>query len=84
MKQRYHTIIRPHGQGMFIGWVEELPGALSAGRSVKECRQKLREAVELLVTTHRDEAQRGINPSCIRGSIMISLMDHAGTSAQYA
>ena len=44
MKQRYHTIIKPDANGSFVGWVEEIPGALTHGRSLSECRQNLRAA----------------------------------------
>lgn len=83
MKQRYHTIIRPRGRGLFIGWVEELPGALSSGRSVEECRRKLRESVQLLVETHRHDARERMDESCIRGSIQIQLPDDE-SAMQYA
>lgn len=83
MKQRYHTIIRPHGQGLFIGWVEELPGALSSGRSLRECRRNLRDAIELLVSTHRDEAKLGMDGSCIRGSILVDLHDDGACDEPY-
>ena len=66
MKQRYHTIIKPEANGWFVGWVEEIPGALSQGRSLDECRHNLRDSLELLVETHRDEARIGLDPSCIQ------------------
>lgn len=73
MKQRYHTIIKPEPNGWFVGWVEEVPGAISQGRSLDECRDKLRESLELIVETHRDSARVGLDPSCILESIEIEL-----------
>jgi predicted RNase H-like HicB family nuclease len=73
MKQRYHTIIKPEPNGWFVGWVEEVPGAISQGRSLDECRHKLRESLELIVETHRDSARVGLDPSCILESIEIEL-----------
>ncbi|HXE54297.1 MAG TPA: type II toxin-antitoxin system HicB family antitoxin [Tepidisphaeraceae bacterium] len=73
MKQRYHTIIKPEPNGWFVGWVEEIPGAISQGRSLDECRQNLRDSLELIVETHRDEARIGLDPSCIQESIEIEL-----------
>lgn len=73
MKQRYHTIIKPEENGWFVGWVEEIPGAISQGRSLDECRQKLRDSLSLLVETHRDEARIGLGPSCIQESIEIEI-----------
>ena len=53
MKQRYHTIIRP-ANGWFVGWVEEIPGTITHGKSLDECRRNLRDSLQLIVETHRD------------------------------
>src|SRR6266576_750395 len=73
MKQRYHTIIKPERNGWFVGWVEEIPGALTHGKSLDECRENLRDALQLMVETHRDEARIGIDPSWIQESIEIDV-----------
>jgi predicted RNase H-like HicB family nuclease len=73
MKQRYHTIIKPDVNGNFVGWVEEIPGALTYGRSLDECRERLRQALELMLETHRDEARQGLDQSCIQESIEIDV-----------
>ena len=82
MKQRYHTIIKLQDNGSYVGWVEEMPGALTYGRTLDECRDKLRDALQLLVETHRDEARRALDPSCIQESIEIDVLDaHALSTA---
>ena len=77
MKQRYHTIIRPRPNGQFVGWVEEVPGTISQGRSLDECRRNLKEALLLVVRTHRDEARMCLDGSCIQESIEVDLADTA-------
>jgi predicted RNase H-like HicB family nuclease len=42
----------------WIGYVAELPGANAQGRTLAEARDSLREAVELIVSTNRELAQR--------------------------
>jgi predicted RNase H-like HicB family nuclease len=74
MKQRYHTIIKLES-GLYVGWVEEMPGALTHARSLNECRQKLRDALRLMIETHRDEARLALDPTCIQESIEIDLLD---------
>jgi predicted RNase H-like HicB family nuclease len=74
MKQRYHTIIKPTN-GWFVGWVEEIPGTITHGRSLEECRRNLRDALQLMVETHRDEARLGLDPSCIQEAIEIDVTD---------
>ena len=71
MKQRYHTIIKPQRTGWFVGWVEEIPGTITHGRSLAECRENLKEALQLMIETHRDEARQGLDSSCIQESIEI-------------
>ena len=73
MKQRYHTIIKPDQHGSFVGWVEEIPGALTHGRSLDECRERLRAALELMLETHRDEARQNLDRSCILEAIEIDM-----------
>ncbi len=73
MKQRYHTIIKPEPNGWFVGWVEEIPGTITQGKSLHECRENLRDALQLMVETHRDEARQGLDSSCIQESIEIDV-----------
>jgi predicted RNase H-like HicB family nuclease len=76
MKQRYHTIIKPEDNGWFVGWVEEIPGTITQAKSLDECRQNLRDALQLMVETHRDEARLGLDPNCILEAIEIDVADH--------
>jgi predicted RNase H-like HicB family nuclease len=84
MKQRYHTIIKPDVNGSFVGWVEEVPGALTHGRSLDECRDRLRSALRLMLETHRDEARQGLDPSCIQEAIEIDLPEPQSLPEQFA
>jgi predicted RNase H-like HicB family nuclease len=84
MKQRYHTIIRPEANGCFVGWVEEIPGTISQGHSLDECRRNLKDSLELMVETHRDEARLALDPSCIQESIEIDVMESAAQNAAHA
>jgi predicted RNase H-like HicB family nuclease len=74
MKQRYHTIIKPETNG-FVGWVEEVPGTITHGRSLDECRANLRDSLQLMLETHRDEARLGLNRNCILEAIEIDVTD---------
>jgi predicted RNase H-like HicB family nuclease len=71
MRQTYHTIIKPESTGMFVGWVEEIPGTLTHGRSLAECRRNLRDSLLLMVHTHREEARIPLDKSCIQEAIEI-------------
>jgi predicted RNase H-like HicB family nuclease len=84
MKQRYHTIIKIESTGMFVGWVEEMPGALTHGRTLAECREKLREALRLMIETHRDEARLGLDETCLQEAIEIDLLDSHGAAMSHS
>jgi len=81
MKQRYHTIIKPQRTGWFVGWVEEVPGTITHGRSLDECRSNLKEALQLMIETHRDEARQALDPSCIQEAIEIDTSELVAQSA---
>jgi predicted RNase H-like HicB family nuclease len=42
----------------WIGYVEELPGANTQGRTLEEARENLKEAVELVIAANRELARR--------------------------
>ena len=75
MRQRYHTIIKPEANGWFVGWVEEVPGTITQARSLDQCRENLREALELMLQTHRAEARMGLDGTCIQESLEIDVPD---------
>ncbi len=75
MRQRYHTIIRPQSNGAFVGWVEEIPGTITRGKSLNECRERLRDALELMIETHRQEARLGLSSRCIQECIDVEVDD---------
>lgn len=71
MKQLFHSIIKPCREGGFVGWIEEIPGAITSGSSVQECRSRLCESLRLLIETNRHEAQLWADDSCMRGVVEI-------------
>lgn len=44
----------PHG---YIGYVEELPGANTQGKTLEETKQNLIEAIQLVLTANRQLAE---------------------------
>ena len=82
MLQRYHTIIKPETNGWFVGWVEEIPGTITHGKSLDECRTKLRDALELMIETHRHEARLGLSARCIQECMEIEVAEPSGAAAE--
>ncbi len=46
------TAIYEKVDGWFIGYVEELPGANTQGKTLDEARENLRDAIELILITN--------------------------------
>ena len=58
----------------YVGYVEELPGANTQGRTLNEVRENLREAVALVLEANRTLARAGADPGDeIRESLKIAV-----------
>ena len=44
-----YTIVIVKSEGWYAGYVKELPGAHSQGKTVKEVRENLKEAIKMIV-----------------------------------
>lgn len=82
MKQSYHSIFRPDANGWYVGWIEEIPGTITFGKSLEECRANLRDSLTLMLQTHRDEARLGICPGCIMEPMEVEVGDDVPLSRQ--
>lgn len=47
----------------YIAWVEDLPGANTQGKTLKEARKNLQEAIRLVFEANRELAKRDIPDS---------------------
>ncbi len=58
----------------YIGFVEELPGANTQGKTLDETRENLKEAVELVLLSNRDISERGLTgKEFIREEIKVAI-----------
>jgi predicted RNase H-like HicB family nuclease len=48
MRNEFTAVIERDGE-WFIAWSPEIPGANGQGRSVEECRESLRTAIQLIL-----------------------------------
>jgi predicted RNase H-like HicB family nuclease len=56
----------------YIGFIEELPGANTQGRTLEEARANLRETAELVLEANRDLARQSLEDAeVIRESLRI-------------
>ncbi|MBU0702849.1 MAG: type II toxin-antitoxin system HicB family antitoxin [Chloroflexi bacterium] len=57
MANKFTAVFEQVGE-WWIGYVEELPGANTQGRTLEETRDNLKEAVQLIIEANRELAQR--------------------------
>jgi len=57
MENRFTGVFEQVGE-WWIGYVEELPGANTQGKTMDEVRENLKEAVRLILETNRDLSRR--------------------------
>ena len=55
--EKFTAVFEQHGK-WWIGYVEELPGANTQGRTLEEARENLKEAVQLVIEANREIARR--------------------------
>lgn len=58
LKHDYRVIYTPIEDDWIMATVPELPGAVTQGRDMAEARTMIREAVELLLESYRDNAAK--------------------------
>jgi predicted RNase H-like HicB family nuclease len=54
------TAIFEKADDLYIGYVEELPGANTQGRTLEETRENLHEVIELILISNRELAEMGL------------------------
>jgi len=73
MESRFTAVFEQVGE-WWIGYVEELPGANTQGRTLEETRDNLKEAVQLLIEANRELAQREIaGKPVIREELLVAV-----------
>jgi len=54
----------------FVGWVEEIPGANSQGKTLKEARENLHEALLFILQTNKQLSKSIENNNKIRRELL--------------
>jgi len=70
MRNEFTAVIERDGD-WFVGWSPEIPGANGQGRSVKECRENLGAAIQLILEDRRADGLRGVPADALRETVTI-------------
>lgn len=71
MKQQFNVVYYPIEDGWIMATVPELPGAVTQGRNLEEARDMIKEAVELLLESYRQNAIRDAPSNAIWETVSI-------------
>lgn len=63
--------IPPEQGGGYMGYVEEVPGALTQGETIDETRENLKEALQLVLETNRERFGRSPETDVVREPISV-------------
>ena len=70
---KFTAIYKKRGR-WYLGWVEEIPGVNTQGRTLKEVKENLKEALLLILETNRFLNRKEISKDkVIREPLLISL-----------
>ena len=73
MRSEFTAVFEKRGK-WYIGYVEEVPGVNTQGRTLKEARSNLKEALRLILRTNRSIAEKRISGlKVVKESIAVNL-----------
>jgi len=58
MQREFTAVIEKRGK-RYIGYIEEIPGVNTQGRTLKELRENLQEALRLIIEANRELTAKG-------------------------
>jgi predicted RNase H-like HicB family nuclease len=54
-KINYTAIIEKSNDGWYVGQIQEIPEAISQGKTIEELKENLVDALELVIDYHREQ-----------------------------
>lgn len=68
---KFTAIYEKAEEGGYVGYVAELPGANTQGETLEEVRANLKEAVEMLLESYREEAEKRLSESATKEDLIL-------------
>ena len=72
MKHQFTAIYKKSGK-WYLGWIEEIPGVNTQGRTFKEVKENLKEALFLIIETNRLVNKIEVGKKVLRKPLAISI-----------
>lgn len=73
MAKRQFTAVYKKSGKWYLGWIEEIPGVNTQGRTLRETKANLKEALLLVLQTSRLVSRAEMKKGTIRESLAISV-----------
>jgi predicted RNase H-like HicB family nuclease len=73
MRHDFTVVYQRVEDGWFMATVAELPGAVTQGRTLDEAREMIKEAVELLIESYRENAKKDASGEAIWETLTVDL-----------
>lgn len=70
MKRNFNAVMK-QDEGWWIGWIEEIPGVNSQGKTKAELRKNLRSALKEALELNREEARSAAEPDFEEATILV-------------
>lgn len=72
MKHQFTAVYKKSGK-WYLGWIEEIPGVNTQGRTLKEAKENLKEALLLVIETNRFIHKTTADKNVIREQLAVSV-----------
>lgn len=73
MRHDYTVVYQRIEDGWIMATVPELPGAVTQGATLDEARENIKDAVELLLQSYREDALREVPAGAIVETLVVDL-----------
>jgi predicted RNase H-like HicB family nuclease len=71
MTHEYRVVYYPIEDGWILAMAPELPGAVTQGKNMDEARENIKEAIELLLESYRENAAKDAPGNAIWETISV-------------
>jgi predicted RNase H-like HicB family nuclease len=73
VKREFTAVYKKTGT-WYLGWIEEIPGANTQGRTLKEVKENLKEALSLILAANRElHRKAAFGKGVIREQVAVSV-----------
>jgi len=70
MIREFTAIYKKSGK-WYLGWIEEIPGANTQGKTLKEVKENLKEAVLLILRAHKKASRKEMKGKVIKEPLSV-------------